>query len=84
MALADIVHRIATDAAFAARIQCDPAAALAAAGMTLDEKEIAAVLAVMHGKAHWQDLCSPARFTPEEASWDIPSFHLCSIPFNPS
>ncbi len=84
MALADIVHRIATDAAFAAHIKQDPAATLAAAGLTLDEKEIAAVLAVLHGKARWEDLCSSSRIAPEGTSWGDPLFSPRPILSNPS
>ncbi len=69
MTLADVVYRIATDAAFAARLQCEPRETLAAAGLTLDEEQIAAVLAVLRDKAHWEELCSPSPITPQGWSW---------------
>ncbi|MDW8325358.1 MAG: hypothetical protein RMK99_02225 [Anaerolineales bacterium] len=78
MTLADVVYRIATDSAFAARLEREPRQTLAAASLTLGEEQLKAVLAVLHGKARWQDLCSPAWIVPEVAAWDRP-LNLSSI-----
>ncbi len=70
MTLADVVYRIATDATFAARLQREPRETLATIGLTLDEEQIVAVLAVLlRRKGRWKDLCSVARIASEGFPW---------------
>jgi len=68
MPLADVIYRIATDADFAAQFQQEPETTLAAAGLSLGEEDIAAVLAVMQG------LGSLGQMSTEGIPWPLAQF----------
>ncbi len=55
MALADVIHRIATDKDFAAQLRAEPWVALKAAGLDLPDEALAALLKVLHQAADLSD-----------------------------
>ncbi len=69
MALAHVIHRIASDPTFAAQMLHEPRTALLAADLTLDDAEIAAVLDVLREDTHWVELCSPVMDPPDTYPW---------------
>jgi hypothetical protein len=69
MQLAHIVHRVATDPAFAAYLLHDPHAALYQAQTRLDEQQLAVLLSVLREHPRWAELCSPAVDPSEERPW---------------
>lgn len=60
MTLAQVVYRIVKDSAFATQLQREPQLALAATDLKLDNKDLAALLTIVHDKALWQGLCAPS------------------------
>jgi hypothetical protein len=74
MPLAQLVHRLATDSAFAARALDDPRAALTSSGLEVDEEGIQALLGLLHDRARWQRLCSPSQVIPEDLPWQSAQF----------
>ena len=77
MTLEEVVYRMVSDADFAAEMQREPRATLAAAGLTLDEPELAALQAVLHRPAQWTELCARSEAGPMPPWWDA-SFSLQS------
>jgi hypothetical protein len=71
MTLADIAHRLATDATFANHVQQDPVAAIKAVGSQLSDEEHAAVLAILNRKPRWQDLCQVSEAPRGQIEWHI-------------
>ncbi len=69
MELAHVVHRVATDPAFAVHLLRDPQAALHQAQARLDEQQLAVLLSVLRVHPRWVELCSPAVDPSEERPW---------------
>ena len=74
MPLADVIYRIATDAPFAAQIQCDSAATLAAAGLNKEDSGTEALLAVLHSNPNWEELCSTRLIGLSRVEWWLAQF----------
>lgn len=69
MDLAPVVHRVATDGMFAARLLADPDAALASLGLPVDDEGITEFVAVLRDHPSWQILCSPDTALAATGPW---------------
>lgn len=77
MMLAHLVHRIATDATFAAQLQQNPSAAME--GQQLDQALVETMMAVAGGSWSWQRLCTVSADDLFEGYWDAaPSAAKCA------
>lgn len=82
MMLAHLVHRIATDATFAAQLQLDPSAAMDA--QQLDHALVEAMIAVAGGTWNWQRLCTVSASDLLEGYWDAaPGAAKCATTLPP-
>lgn len=82
MLLSHLVHRIATDATFAAHLQQNPNAAANELG--LDPSMIEAVLAVADGAWNWQALCAVSADDQLEGYWEADSNESRCAPLLPA
>jgi recombinational DNA repair ATPase RecF len=69
MELAHVVHRAATDPAFAAALQHNPATALDNLSVSLDDEKRAVLLKFFQKNPQWAAMCSPDKNLVQTIYW---------------
>jgi hypothetical protein len=72
MTMVQLVYRFVSDREFANRFQQNPQAALAEAGLSLNELELQAATTVLQQRSYCTHLSSPEKITPLEMAWPRP------------
>jgi hypothetical protein len=67
--LAKVIHRIATEAEFAAQMQRDAAAALAAAGIALDTQALDSLAGILRGRERLEEPWGPVLDDIPDEDW---------------